>query len=176
MWLHLFIPFLQLSICIYVPINIVSHSHPQILLRNWFHAESGFFFLQPGGWAWQSSTFICPLVLSWQFLLQVQEFLQAMVSTWPSNAACHTLPSWSSVWGDLAQKEGSFALKTCHLACSDLSSRVSSKSLLTQGLPDSLWSLWHLWRSVPNEVNTSLSFSVALFPPVKEGWRSSAEG
>lgn len=128
MWLHLFFPFLQLihSICIYVPINIVSHSHPQILLRNWFLAEYGLFFLQAGGRTWQNSTFICPLVLSWQFLLWVQELIKVMVSTWPPSAACHTL--WSNVWRDLAQNKGSFALKTCHLAHSHFSSGVSSKS------------------------------------------------
>lgn len=74
-WLHLFFPFLQLIICIYVPINIASHSHPQILLRNWFLAEYDFLFAT-WIWAWQSSTFICPLFLSWQFLLWVQELLQ----------------------------------------------------------------------------------------------------
>lgn len=129
MWLHLFFPFLQLihSISIYVPINTASHSQPQILLRNWFLAEYDPFFRT---WrrAWQSSTFICPLVLNWQFLLWVQELLKVMVSTWTSSAACHTLPSWWSAWRDLAQNKGSFALKTCHLARSHLSGGVSSKS------------------------------------------------
>lgn len=124
-----FFPFCNLYIAFaYMCLSIQRHIHGLKFCSETDFLLSMTFFLEPEGRAWQSSTFICPLVLNWQFLLCVQELLKVIVSAWTSSAACHTLPSWWSVWRDLAQNKGSFALKTCHLARSHLSGGVSSKS------------------------------------------------